>query len=417
MDYQRTIMPRVNELLTDKKIKAEIKKGANKISDGAISGLALHKTKSGYVWRLRYTYGKKRSYYAIGEYPVVSLKEAREIARETKLLLEKGIDPNLHKKQQREELIRQQNKMRVTDLIDEYLEIKKNNVSEARFKKNYVGTFNNYVIPYIGKKYIDEINEDEILALVKKVPKIKLKNATRSGNKTYKAKEVLSIIKNLFEYAFRNKYLKHNPISLIDLDIILPKHIEKHMEAITDEDELKQLYKTIVDINNPITSKILQFQALTLLRNGNMRNLKWEYIDWNKKIIFFPKESMKAAHSDFRLSLTDTLLEILEYFKPFSGDKEYVFISSKTNKQISENFLPFQYKKLGYQGIHTPHGWRSSFQTIAAEKYKEHKFPFEVIEAQLHHKIGNKVTRAYLRTDFLDERRKLLKWWEGFLNS
>ncbi len=417
MDYQRTIMPRVNELLTDKKIKAEIKKGANKISDGAISGLALHKTKSGYVWRLRYTYGKKRSYYAIGEYPVVSLKEAREIARETKLLLEKGIDPNLHKKQQREELIRQQNKMRVTDLIDEYLEIKKNNVSEARFKKNYVGIFNNYVIPYIGKKYIDEINEDEILALVKKVPKIKLKNATRSGNKTYKAKEVLSIIKNLFEYAFRNKYLKHNPISLIDLDIILPKHIEKHMEAITDEDELKQLYKTIVEINNPITSKILQFQALTLLRNGNMRNLKWEYVDWNKKVIIFPKESMKAAHSDFRLPLTKTLLEILEYFKPFSGDKEYVFISSKTNKQISENFLPFQYKKLGYQGIHTPHGWRSSFQTIAAEKYKEHKFPFEVIEAQLHHKIGNKVTRAYLRTDFLDERRKLLKWWEGFLNS
>jgi len=118
-------MPRVNELLTDKKIKAEIKKGANKISDGAISGLALHKTKSGYVWRLRYTYGKKRSYYAIGEYPVVSLKEAREIAREAKLLLEKGIDPNLYKKQQREELIRQQNKMRVTDLIDEYLEIKK----------------------------------------------------------------------------------------------------------------------------------------------------------------------------------------------------------------------------------------------------------------------------------------------------
>jgi len=333
-------------------------------------------------------YGKKRSYYAIGEYPVVSLKEAREIARETKLLLEKGIDPNLHKKQQREELIRQQNKMRVTDLIDEYLEIKKNNVSEARFKKNYVGTFNNYIISYIGKKYIDEINEDEILALVKKVPKMKLKNATRAGNKTYKAKEVLSIIKNLFEYAFRNKYLKHNPISLIDLDIILPKHIEKHMEAITDEDELKQLYKTIVGINNPITSKILQFQALTLLCNGNMRNLKWEYVDWNKKVIIFPKENMKAAHSDFRLPLTKTLLEILEYFKPFSGDKEYVFISSKTNKQISENFLPYQYKKLGINEIHTPHGWRSSFQTIAAEKYKEHKFPFEVIEAQLHHKIS-----------------------------
>jgi len=417
MDYQRTIMPKVKEPLTDKKIKAEIKKGTKTISDGSISGLALYKTKTSYIWRLRYSYGGKRSYYSIGEYPIVSLKEARDMAREVKLFLEKGIDPNLHKKQQREELIRQQNKMRVVDLIDEYLEIKKQNVSEARFKKNYVGTFNNYIIPYIGKKYIDEVNEDEILALVKKVPKIKLKNSTRTGNKTYKAKEVLNIIKSLFKFANDNRYLKYNPAYSINLDTILPRHIEKHMEAITDEDELKQLYKTILEVDNPITSKILQFQALTLLRNGNMRNLKWEYIDWDKNIIIFPKESMKAAHSDFRVPLTDTLFKILKYFKQFSRDKEYVFISSKTNKPLSENFLPYQYKKLGYQGIHTPHGWRSSFQTIAAGKYKEHKFPFEIIEAQLHHKIGGKVTQAYLRTDFLDERRELLKWWEGFLNS
>ena len=417
MDYQRTVVPKVNEPLTDKKIKVDIKKSVAKISDGAIPGLALHKTKSGYVWRLRYTYGKKRSYYAIGEYPVVSLKEARDMAREAKLLLEKGIDPNVYKKQQQEELIREQNKKRVSDLIEEYLAVKKHNVSEARYKKNYVGTFKNYVIPYIGSRFINEISKDDILALVKKVPKMKLKNATRAGNKTYKAKEVLNIIKDMFEFAVDNGYLEYNPAYSIKLDRILPKHTEKHMEAITNEDELKQLYKTIVEINNPITSKILQFQALTLLRNGNMRNLKWEYIDWDKKIIIFPKESMKAAHSDFRLPLTDTFLEILEYFKQFSRDREYVFISSKTNKSISENFLPYQYKKLGYQGIHTPHGWRSSFQTIAAEKYKEHKFPFEVIEAQLHHKIGGKVTQAYLRTVFLDERRELLKWWEGFLNN
>jgi len=415
MDYQRTIMPKVKEPLTDKKIKAEIKKGANQINDGSISGLALYKIKSGYVWRLRYTYGKKRSYYVIGEYPIISLKEAREMAREAKLLLEKGIDPNLHKKKQQEELIRQQNKKHVIDLINEYLEVKKHNISEARFKKNYVGTFKNYVIPYIGKKFIDEISKDEILALVKKVPKIKLKKATRVGNKTYKAKEVLNIIKDMFEFAVDNGYLEYNPAYSIKLERILPKHQEQHMEAITDESELRKLYKTILEIDNPVTSKILQFQALTLLRNGNMRNLKWEYIDWDKKIIIFPKENMKAAHSDFRLPLTNTLLEILEFFKQFSGNKEYVFVSSKTNKPISENFLPYQYKKLGYQGIHTPHGWRSSFRTIAAEKYKEHKFPFEVIEAQLHHKIGDKVTQAYLRTDFFEERRELLEWWEKFL--
>jgi len=416
MDYRRTNMPKVKEPLTDKKIKSEIKKGANTIADGSVAGLALYKTKSGYVWRLRYTYGKKRSYYVIGEYPVVGLKEAREIARGAKLLLEKNIDPNEYKKKQQEELIRQQNKKRVIALIEEYLEIKKQNVSSDRFKKNYVGTFKNYVIPFIGNKFIDEVSKDEILNLVKKVPKIQLKKATRSANKTYKAKEVLNILKDMFEFAVDNGYLEYNPAYSIKLERILPKHTESHMEAITDENELKKLYKTILNIDNPVTSKILQFQALTLLRNKNLRNLKWNYIDWDKKLIIFPKESMKATHSDFRLPLTDTLIEILEYFKQFNTNTEFVFISSKTNKPISENFLSYQYKKLGYQGRHNPHGWRSSFRTIAAEKYKEHKFPFEVIETQLHHKIGDKVTQAYLRTDFLDERRKLLRWWEDFLN-
>jgi hypothetical protein len=53
-------MPKVKEPLTDKKIKSEIKKEANTIADGSVAGLALYKIKSGYVWRLRYTYGKKR---------------------------------------------------------------------------------------------------------------------------------------------------------------------------------------------------------------------------------------------------------------------------------------------------------------------------------------------------------------------
>jgi len=300
-------------------------------------------------------------------------------------------------------------------LIDEYLDGKKQNISEARFKKNYVGTFNNYIIPFIGNRYIDDVNKTIITELVKKVPNIRLKKSTKSTNKTYKAKEVLNILKDLFEFAVDNNYLEYNPAISVKTDKILPKHQETHIAAVTDENKIKEIYKMIIEMDNHIASKILQFQALTLVRNGNVKNLKWDYIDWDKRIIVYPKDSMKAAHSVFRLPLTDTLLEILKYFKQFSSGKEYVFISAQTNKQISENFLAYHYKKLGLKGIHSPHGWRSSFKTVAAEKYKEHNFPFEVIEAQLHHKIGNKVIQAYLRTDFLEERFNLLQWWEQFL--
>ena len=406
--------------LTDTKIR-NLKyipgnRSKNWYSDGNGLYLVVEKTKK--VWRLRYKLKgwKTHKPFTIGEYPYMSLSEARKKAIELKTLVQQGIDLQKWKKQKELEEFKLQNRKRVSELIDEYLEVKKQNVSETRFKKNYVGTFKNYVIPFIGSKFIDEITKQEILNLIKEVPKIKLKNATRSTNKTYKAKEVLLILRDLFQFGVDNDYLDNNPAYNIKIDRILPQHKEQHISALLDINELRELYKKILNIDNPLTSKILQFQALTILRNGNIRNLKWEYINWERKLIIYPKEAMKASHSDFRLPLTNTLIEILEYFKQLSGDKEYVFISSKTNKPISENFLSDKYKKLGYKGIHSPHSWRSSFRTIAAECLEEHKCGIEAIESQLHHKIGDKVTQAYLRSDFLEQRRELLLWWEGKLN-
>jgi integrase len=405
--------------LTDTKIKnlkhIPGKRNKNWYSDGNGLYLVVEKTKK--VWRLRYKLKGWKTHrpFTIGEYPYISLAEARKKAIELKTLVQEGIDLQEWKKQKELEKIKLQNRKKVSDLIEEYLEIKKENVSESRFKKNYIGTFNNYVIPFIGNKFIDTVTKQDILHLLKEVPKIKLKNATRSTNKTYKAKEVLNIIKDLFEFGMDNDYLDYNPAYRIKIDRILPKHKEQHISAILNIDKLRKLYKTILTIENPVTSKILQFQALTMLRNGNIRNLKWGYIDWDKKLIIYPKNTMKASHSDFKLPLTETLIEILKYFEPISKNKEYVFVSIKTNKPISENFLSDKYKELGYKGIHSPHGWRSSFRTIAAENLEEHKCSIEVIEAQLHHKIGNKVTQAYLRTDFLENRRVLLQWWEDKL--
>jgi len=95
---------------------------------------------------------------------------------------------------------------------------------------------------------------------------------------------------------------------------------------------------------------------------------------------------------------------------------KYVFCSPiNFARKMSENTLNQAIKNLGYN--HRAHGWRASFSTFAYEHQKEHGFSSEVIETQLAHAIGNKVTRAYLRSDFLEERRKLLEWWEKFLTS
>jgi integrase len=59
----------------------------------------------------------------------------------------------------------------------------------------------------------------------------------------------------------------------------------------------------------------------------------------------------------------------------------------------------------------TPHGFRSSFSTIAREIGG---FGHEVIEAQLAHATGSEVSRAYNRAQYLEQRRELMQWWADF---
>jgi hypothetical protein len=60
---------------------------------------------------------------------------------------------------------------------------------------------------------------------------------------------------------------------------------------------------------------------------------------------------------------------------------------------------------------YTVHGFRSAFRDWAGD----HGVAFDVAENCLAHAVGNKVTRAYLRTTMVARRRKVMADWAAFL--
>jgi len=54
------------------------------------------------LWRMAYRFDGKSKLLSFGEYPTVSLKDARERREEAKRMLSKGIDPSDHKRQIRQ---------------------------------------------------------------------------------------------------------------------------------------------------------------------------------------------------------------------------------------------------------------------------------------------------------------------------
>lgn len=69
-----------------------------KYADGG--GLFIYVSTTGSkLWRMAYRFNMKSKLLSFGEYPLVSLKEAREQRDEAKKLLAKDIDPGQHKKE------------------------------------------------------------------------------------------------------------------------------------------------------------------------------------------------------------------------------------------------------------------------------------------------------------------------------
>ena len=60
----------------------------------------------------------------------------------------------------------------------------------------------------------------------------------------------------------------------------------------------------------------------------------------------------------------------------------------------------------------TAHGFRSTFRDWCSEAAGAR---FEAAELALSHRVGSAVSRAYARSDLLDERRELMDRWAAFV--
>ncbi len=405
-------MPRVVPPLTDSKIKkAKPKEKLYKLFDG--DGLYLEIKPNGTkTFRIKYRFGGKEKIYTIGKYPDVTLAEAREELKKIKTLIRKNIDPVMEKRGKSKKS-QQDDKYLLKNIADEFFALKSHELSSTHLERQKVRV-RNYVLPKLGEKDIRTITKRDVIEVIKDVKNVKTPS-TKNTDKSETAKRVHILLRQIFKFALHNDYTDKNVPEMIDLATIVPKSEKRNLKAVTNEKEIRKIYKLLDNYPGyEITKLALKFLALTALRPGNVQKLQVEWIEEDK--IIFPASEMKTKR-EFRLPLTDTLKNIINEAKEINKGSKYLFPAPMNiGKHLSENTLNLAHKRLEITN-HNAHGWRSSFSTICYEHQKEHGFSVEVIESQLAHAIGSKVTRAYMRSDFFEERRRLLEWWEEFLGG
>jgi len=186
----------VHIALTDTKLKALKPKDKNySVSDER--GLFIEVLKTTKVWRMRYRLNGKQGKITFGEYPDISLLEAREKREEARKLVAKGISPARQKqKDKREEM--------ALDTIEDFAPIWFEEVATVRNKnpKTIKAVLTNDIIPTIGKLKLKEVTVTDILLVTDKI---------KARGSDHVALMARNILKRIFRYAISREKATYNP--------------------------------------------------------------------------------------------------------------------------------------------------------------------------------------------------------------
>ncbi|MGH1456561.1 MAG: tyrosine-type recombinase/integrase [Alphaproteobacteria bacterium] len=392
--------------LTDIKCKsAKPSAKSVKMSDGGGMYLEIMPNGSKY-WRLKYRVKAedklKEKRLALGIYPEISLKEARERRDDAKRLLEQGIDPSLEKKKKK--ALSQENNTNTFKVIAlEWFENRKDRWSE-RYADGVLTRLENDIFPEIGDYPITEIEPPILLQAIRKIE-------NRKANEL--ARRQLQKCGEIFRYAIACGKCVRDPSA--DIKEALRPQIKGHFAAIDCKDLPDFL--AAIDRNDARlyrnTQNALRLIMLTFVRTSELINARWEEIDFEAKEWVIPAERMKMRKEHI-VPLSRQAIAILEDQKEIAGQWPLVFPSSVRPKQsISNNTILGAIKRLGYQGRMTGHGFRAlAMSTIKQELGYRH----EVVDRQLAHAPRNKIDKAYDRALFLDDRKVMMQEWADYID-
>lgn len=355
----------------------------------------------GKLWRLKYRFGGKEKRLALGAYPDVGLKEAREKRDDARKLLVSDIDPGEHRKAQKEaKLERASNSFEV--VAREFF-AKNRATWAASHHDKVVLRFEKNVFPWMGNRPIAEITAPEILTILRR---IEGRGAVETAHRTREN------VGQVMRYAIATGRAERDPAA--DLKGALAPIKREHFASITDPAKVGELLRALDAFQGTfIVKSALLLAPLLFVRPGELRKAEWAGFDLEKAEWHYLVTKTKTEQI---VPLSSQAVAILKELHPLTGHGHYVFPGRDPQKPMSEAAVNAALRRMGYDTKTeiTGHGFRAMARTILHEEL--HQKP-EVIEHQLAHKVPDALGSAYNRTKFLKERRAMMQLWSDYLDK
>jgi integrase len=357
------------------------------------------------VWRMRYWMNGKENIFTFGEYPLISLKEARVKRDEARKMIAGGADPAVLR-----DIEKTQGSAPVfADIALEFMEKKQKESSSEKSRYALEMRIRKYILPFLGNIPPDEVTAPLILNVLRRL----------EGRGTLEtAHRVHQIIGQIFRYGVAAGRTARDPSG--DLRGALRAIQGGHFASITDPKVLGGLLRAIDGYTGSTAVKTaLRVSAYTFLRPGELRHGEWTELAVNedKQEWRIPAEKMKMKRQHI-VPLSSQCVLLLEKMRGISGHGIYIFPSARTrsgSRPLSDNALVAALRSMGYSGEEmTAHGFRHTASTLLNESGM---WSGDAIERQLAHADRNKIRAVYNAAEYLPERRRMMQWWADYLDG
>jgi hypothetical protein len=411
--------------LTDRSIKALKAAPAGKryeIMDVVARSMGVRVTDKGqktFILKTRFPGGTHMTRRALGEYPAMSLEDARAKAGEWRNLIKRGQDPGIVEARERSAALKQ---LQTTfgavaeAFISDKLKFeRRGREAERQLRREFM--------PRWERLPISELTEDDVLAVI----------SSKKRSAPVQARNLLALAKRFFTWAIDQRLygLKTSPAAGLRPGKIISGGKAKRSRILSD-DELFAFWRATERLSFP-AREVYQLLALAALRLNESARARRPEIDRRNQIWIIPADRMKGRNETampHAVPLTAEIVGVFDSLPAFTGG-QFLFTTSagaksawmgdKVKKKIDARMrltLRALSRLRGGDPAHIElkpwvnHDIRRTVRTnLSRLKVSE-----EAREAVLAHaRPGIKGT--YDVHDYLDEKREALELWAARLRS
>ena len=407
---------------TDRTIKAlKPKKGHRydkmDFGSGSIAGLGVRVEESGskvFVLIKRFPGSPNPVRRVLGDYPIMSLADARAKAADWVKLIGKGIDPRQEEERERLAKLRKQADT-FEGVAGKFVATKLKTQRRGYVVERIV---RNELIPHWSKRPISDISHRDVREVVEAVVK--------RGANAY-ARNVLDAAHAVFRFALARDLIDHNPCRQLNRQEIVGKR--HHRERTLTDAELRALWRAASRLPYPFGPLYLLL-LLTGTRRDEAAGARWREFDLQKKLWTIPAERFKSE-TEHEVPLSDAACATLESLPRFKrGD--HVFSArfgeapirgfgkakARLDRRMQRTLQALE-RQRGHDSPHSVkldgfvnHDIRRTVRTrLSGLKVQDH-----IAELVIGH--GRKgLQRVYDQHRYLDEKREALDKWAAYLRD